>query len=66
MMCEHDTKPFSHHRLSSQPLEHKGLSQLRVPGQMGTICSLSHQLEKGGGLFGIPYSGRWYADQLRI
>lgn len=46
MMCEPDTTPFSHHRLSFPPLEKEGLSQRRVPGQMGTICSLNHQLEK--------------------
>lgn len=49
-MREHDTKPFNHHRLSAQPAEHGGLSQLRVPGQMGTICSLKHQLEEAEGL----------------
>lgn len=35
MMCKHDTKPFSHHRLSTQPLEHKGLSQLRAQPRTG-------------------------------
>lgn len=66
MMHEHDTKPFNHHRPSSQPAEQGGLSQLRVPGQMGKICSLNHQLEEREGLSGRHYSGRWYADELRI
>lgn len=66
MMHEHDTKPFNHHRPSSQPAEQGGLSQLRVPGQMGTICSFNQQLEEREGLSGRHYSGRWYADELRI
>lgn len=66
MMCEHDTKPFNHHRPSSQPLEHKGPSQRRLPGQMGMLCPLNRQLETGGGLCGIHYGGRWYADEPRI
>lgn len=66
MMCGHDTKPFNRQRLSSQPLEHEGLSQRRVPGQMGTICSLNHRLDRGEGLLGIHNSGRWYADELRV
>lgn len=59
MMHEHGTKPFNHHHLSSQPVEHRVLSQRRVPRQMGTICSLYYQPKEGEALQGHEYSGSW-------